>query len=500
MFVSAGFFGYEKGLFFMPQTRRGKEEETKSMGIIHFFTGTLNTVAWLYIFLPCAIVGGIYLTIRTKAVQFSRFGYAMKNTVGKMFKKAEAGHGEVTPLQAVTTALAATVGTGNIVGTSQAIALGGYGAVFWLWIAALVGMCTKYCEVTLAVKYRERDEKGDWVGGPMYYIKNGLGKGWGWLAILFSVFAALASFGIGNMSQVNSITSSIINAVNAFTPVTDSTSTIMSWVIGVIIAALIAVILLGGIKRIGAVTEKLIPFMAVLYIVFALIVIFAHITSVGHAFALIFGTAFTPQAMGGAAAGIVLKNTIIWGFRRSAFSNEAGLGSAAIAHAATSESNPVKQGLYGIFEVFADTIVICTLTALTIIVSGVEIPFGVKPGSELITAALATVFGGKIASLFVAIALMLFAFSTVLGWSLYGTRSVQYLFGTKAIRVYQIIFVIVAVLGCVTSVDVVWDISDTFNGLMAIPNFIAVFGLSGVVAKLTRDHFSNPLEMKQDEE
>ena len=469
------------------------------MGIINFFTGTLNTVAWLYIFLPCAVAGGLFLTFRMRAVQFSRFGYAMKNTVGKMFRKTDAGKGAVTPLQAVTTALAATVGTGNIVGTSQAIALGGYGAVFWLWIAALLGMCTKYCEVTLAGKYRERDDRGDWVGGPMYYIKNGLGKKWGWLAILFSLFAALASFGIGNMSQVNSITSSIINAVSSFTPITQKTSTIMSWCIGVTLAILIAVILLGGIKRIGSVTEKLIPFMSVLYIVFTLIIIFGNITHIGTAFGLIFRTAFTPEAMFGATTGIVLKNTIVWGLRRSAFSNEAGLGSAAIAHAATSETNPVKQGLYGIFEVFADTIVICTLTALTIIVSGVEIPFGVKPGSELIAGAFATVVGPQVASLFVAIALMLFAFSTVLGWALYGTRSVQYLFGSKAIRPYQILFVLVAILGCVASIDVVWDISDTFNGLMAIPNFIAVFGLSGVVARLTKEHFSNPVEMRNDE-
>ena len=494
-----------RGPFFYPLAihyhlcREGKEEETHYMGIVNFFTGTLNTVAWLYIFLPCAVVGGIFLTIRTRAVQFSKFGYAMKNTVGKMFRKTEAGKGAVTPLQAVTTALAATVGTGNIVGTSQAIAMGGYGAVFWLWIAALVGMCTKYCEVTLAVKYRERDDRGDWVGGPMYYIKNGLGKGWGWLAVLFSLFAALASFGIGNMSQVNSITGSIVGAINAFSPLGSGAETAIKWVIGVIIAALIAVILLGGIKRIGQVTEKLIPFMSVLYIIFALIVIIGNIGKLGHAFGLIFSTAFTPQAMFGASTGIVLRQTIVWGLRRSAFSNEAGLGSAAIAHAATSEANPVKQGLYGIFEVFADTIVICTLTALTIIVSGVDISFGVKPGSELITAAFATVVGERAASLFVAIALMLFAFSTVLGWSLYGTRSVQYLFGSKAIRVYQIIFVIVAVIGCVTSVDVVWDISDTFNGLMAIPNFIAIFGLSGIVAKLTRDHFSDPRAMKDDE-
>ncbi|MBR4424700.1 MAG: sodium:alanine symporter family protein [Oscillospiraceae bacterium] len=465
--------------------------------MVGFFTGTLNTVAWLYIFLPFAIVGGIYLTIRTGAVQFSRFGYMLRNTVGKMFRSAKAGKGEVTPLQAVTTALAATVGTGNIVGTSQAIALGGYGAVFWLWIAALVGMVTKYSEVTLAVKYRERDDKGDWVGGPMYYIKNGMGKGWGWLAILFSIFAALASFGIGNMSQVNSVTGSLIGAVQAFTTVPDETALIMRWVIGLLLALLIGIILIGGIKRIGSVTEKLIPFMSLLYIIFTLVVIFGNIGSLGDAFGKIFSTAFTPEAMFGAASGIVLKNTIIWGLRRSAFSNEAGLGSAAIAHAATSEKDPVKQGLYGIFEVFADTIVICTLTALTIIVSGVDIQFGVKPGSELITAAFATVFGGKIASVFVTVALMLFAFSTVLGWALYGTRCVQYLFGTKAILWYRILFVAVAVVGCVTSIDVVWDVADTFNGLMAIPNFIAVFALSGVVAKLTRDHFRAEKELRK---
>jgi len=465
--------------------------------IVGFFTGTLNTVAWLYIFLPFAIVGGIYLTVRTGAVQFSRFGYMLRNTVGKMFRSAKAGAGEVTPLQAVTTALAATVGTGNIVGTSQAIALGGYGAVFWLWIAALVGMVTKYSEVTLAVKYRERDDKGDWVGGPMYYIKNGMGKGWGWLAILFSIFAALASFGIGNMSQVNSVTGSLIGAVQAFTTVPEETALIMRWVIGLLLALLIGIILIGGIKRIGSVTERLIPFMSLLYIIFTLVVIFGNIGSLGDAFGKIFSTAFTPEAMFGAASGIVLKNTIIWGLRRSAFSNEAGLGSAAIAHAATSEKDPVKQGLYGIFEVFADTIVICTLTALTIIVSGVDIQFGVKPGSELITAAFATVFGGKIASVFVTVALMLFAFSTVLGWALYGTRCVQYLFGTKAILWYRILFVAVAVVGCVTSIDVVWDVADTFNGLMAIPNFIAVFALSGVVAKLTRDHFRAEKELRK---
>ncbi|MCI8810714.1 MAG: sodium:alanine symporter family protein [Oscillibacter sp.] len=459
--------------------------------ILAFLEGPLNDFAWMYTFLPCAILGGFYLTIRNGGIQFTKFGYAMKNTVGKMFKKQEAGEGAVTPMQAVTTALSATVGTGNIVGTSQAIALGGYGAVFWLWLAALVGMITKYSEIVLAVKFRERDAKGDWVGGPMYYISKGLGGSWKWLAGLFAVFATLASFGIGNMSQVNSITGSVINAVSSFTTVSAGTEQTLKWVMGILLAVLVAVILLGGIKRIGAVTEKLIPFMSIFYILFTVIVIVVHIGGVHDAFVKIFSTAFTPQAMFGATTGIVLKQTIIWGLRRSAFSNEAGLGSAAIAHAAADTKGPVNQGLYGIFEVFVDTIVICTLTAMTIICSGVNIEFGVKPGSELIAAALATVFGDKFAALFIAVALMLFAFSTVLGWSLYGTRCVQYLFGNKAIRVFQVIFILVVIVGCVSPLSFVWDVADTFNGLMAIPNFIGLFALSGVVAAETKKFFGN---------
>ena len=459
--------------------------------ILGFLSGPLNDFAWMYTFLPCAILGGLFLTIRSGGVQFRHFGHAMKNTVGKMFQKQEAGHGAVTPMQAVTTALSATVGTGNIVGTSQAIAMGGYGAVFWLWLAALVGMVTKYSEILLAICYRERDAKGDWVGGPMYYISKGLGKNWKWLAALFAIFAALASFGIGNMSQVNSITGSVIGAFSAFTIVSAGMELTLKWIIGILLAVLVAVILLGGIKRIGAVTEKLIPFMSIFYILFTLIVIGAHIGSIPDAFAKIFSTAFTPQAMFGATTGIVLKQTIIWGLRRSAFSNEAGLGSAAIAHAAADTKGPVNQGLYGIFEVFVDTIVICSLTALTIICSGVNIEFGTRPGSEVITAALATVFGDKFAALFIAVALMLFAFSTVLGWSLYGTRCVQYLFGQKAVRIFQGIFIVVVIVGCVSPLSFVWDVADTFNGLMAIPNFIGLFALSGVVAAETKKYFSN---------
>ena len=458
--------------------------------ILNFITGPLNTLAWMYILLPCVFVGGLLFTIRNKGIQFSKFGYAMKNTIGKVFEKQEAGEGAITPFQAVTTALAATVGTGNIVGTSQAIALGGYGALFWLWIAALLGMIIKYSEVTLSIAYRERNEKGDWVGGPMYYITKGLGQNWKWLAVLFAVFATLASFGIGNLSQANSIVGSINGAITAFIPAAAESEKIISFAFGILLAICVALALLGGIKRIGKVTELLIPFMSIFYILFTLVVIIANIGNIGDAFRKIFVSAFTPKAILGAGSGILLKETIVWGLRRSAFSNEAGLGSAAIAHAAADTKGPVQQGLFGIFEVFTDTLVICTLTGLTIILSGVDITFGVKPGSELITGAFATVFGEKFASLFVAIALMLFAFSTILGWSLYGTRCVEYLFGMKAGKIYQLIFIPMVVVGATTSLDIVWDVADTFNGLMAIPNFIALFALSGTVAKLTKDYFA----------
>ena len=458
-------------------------------GFYQFFTGQLNSVAWVYILLPCVFIGGLIFTIATKALQFRRFGYAMKNTAGKLFENTGSGEGSVTPWQAVTTALAATVGTGNIVGTSQAIALGGYGAVFWLWIAALLGMVIKYSEVTLAVKYRERNEKGDWVGGPMYYITNGMGPKWKWLAVTFAALAALAAFGIGNMSQANSIVGSMDNAVTALVP-DFAGQTALHWGLGIVMAVLTALALFGGIKRIGAVAEKLVPFMSIAYILMTLIVILGNLGNLGVALGLIFKAAFAPRAVLGAASGIALKEAMVWGLRRSAFSNEAGLGSASIAHAAAECEGPVQQGLYGIFEVFMDTIVICSLTALTIIISGVPIEFGVIPGSTLITAAFTTVLGSKLAAIFVAVALMLFAYSTILGWSLYGTRCVEYLFGIKASKVYQVIYIIVIVIGSVSSLDFVWNMADTLNGLMAIPNFIALFALCPVVFKLTKEHFA----------
>lgn len=457
---------------------------------LDFFTGTLNTVAWMYILLPCVAVGGIWFTIRNRGIQFTKLGTALGNALGGLFRKNKGGSGSVSPFQALTTALAATVGTGNIIGTSQAIAMGGYGALFWLWIAALLGMVIKYAEVTLSVHYRERNKQGDWVGGPMFYIVNGMGKKWKWLAILFAALAGLAAFGIGNLSQANSITGSFNDALTAFIPSMAAHRDTVSLIIGVVLALLTAIALFGGIKRIGKVTEAVVPFMSALYIIFTLTVIGFNLGSIGKAFGLIFSAAFTPRAVLGAASGIALKEAIVWGLRRSAFSNEAGLGSAAIAHAATEETVPVKQGLYGIFEVFADTLVICTLTGLAIIVSGTPISFGVKPGSELITAAFATVFGGKLASLFVAIALVFFAYSTILGWSLYGARCAEYLLGLKAAKVYQVLFIIMIVVGATTSLDIVWNVADTLNGLMAIPNFIALFALSGLVAKLTKHYFS----------
>ena len=458
--------------------------------IINFFTGTLNTVAWLYIFLPCTIIGGLYLTIRNRGIQFTRFGYAMKNTVGKMFQKQEAGAGAVTPLQAVTTALAATVGTGNIVGTSQAIALGGYGAVFWLWLAALLGMMIKYSEVTLSIQYRERDAKGDWVGGPMYYVKNGLGKYWQWVGILFCVFAAIASFGIGNMSQVNSIVGSLNDAIDAFIPAAEGERKLLNFVFGVAIAALIGVILFGGIKRIGAVAEKLVPVMSILYIIFALVVIFGHASNIGPAFGKIFATAFTPKALGGAASGIALKQTIVWGLRRSAFSNEAGLGSAAIAHAAADTKSPVQQGLYGIFEVFADTIVICTLTAMVILCSGVPVGYGSAAGAELTISGFTATYGGW-SSIFTAVALCCFAFSTIIGWGLYGSRCIEFLFHTdKVVGPFLVVYSFVSILGATVDLGLLWSIADTFNGLMSIPNLIALLLLSGTVAKLTKEFFA----------
>ena len=465
------------------------------------FVGFMNGIAWGPWMLLLLVGTGVFLSVKVGFIQFTKFGHAMKNTIGKIFNKQTAAGGEVTPFQAMTTALAATVGTGNIAGVTGAIAVGGPGAVFWMWVSALFGMVTKYAEVVLAIKYRERNEKGDWVGGPMYYIKNGLGKKWNWLAILFALLGGLAAFGIGNMTQVNTIATTFNTTLDAFGGNTAAASVmffgqsvpVSSIAVGALVAVVVALVLFGGIKRIGAVTEKMVPLMAAIYIVCALCVVFTNLGSVGKIFGMIFKGAFSAEAALGGAFGITIMQTIQKGVGRGVFSNEAGLGSAPMAHAASSETDPVKQGLYGIFEVFMDTIVICSLTALTLLCgveAGVDISWGQSAGAELIIASFSTVFGGKIGSLIIAVAITLFALSTILSWSLYGTRCCEFLLGSKATLVYQIIFVFTVIIGATLDLELVWNIADTLNGFMAVPNLIALLGLSGVVIKLTKDYFA----------
>ena len=430
---------------------------------------------------------GVYYTFRCGGVQFKWFGYIMKNTIGKIFEKKEAGEGAVTPFQAVCTALAATVGTGNIAGVTGAIALGGPGAVFWMWISALFGMCTKFAEVTLAIHFRERNDKGDWVGGPMYYISKGLGKNWKWLGSLFALFGMLAAFGIGNMTQINSIVTSISGTINSFTPINVNTANL---IIGIIVAIFCGIVLIGGLKRIGQVTEKLVPFMAVIYILSALIIFFAHIGNIGNVLRSIFVGAFTPSAVVGGAAGVTISAAVKRGVGRGVFSNEAGLGSAPIAHAAADTDSAVRQGCFGVFEVFADTIVICTLTAFAVLMSGTPINFGQAAGADLTIAAFGTTFG-RVGGIIISVGLTLFATSTILSWCLYGTRCAEFLFKTtKIIKPYQVIFCLVIILGAVTELSLVWDIADTLNGLMAIPNLVGLLGLSPIVIKLTREYFN----------
>lgn len=460
----------------------------------------LNNIAWGPWMLILLVGTGIYLSKKVGFIQFTKFGYVMKHTLGKLFKKQTAGGGEVTPLQAMTTALAATVGTGNIAGVTGAIALGGPGAVFWMWLSALFGMVTKYAEVVLAVHYRERNVKGDYVGGPMYYIKNGLGKNWQWLAVVFSLLAAIAALGTGGMTQVNTIATTFNSTINAFGGnTTDSVVTILgqtvplsSIAVGFLVALIVSMVLFGGIKRIGSVTEKLVPVMAVVYVACSLIVIGKNYKLLGGIFAMIFKGAFSAKAALGGAFGITILTTIQKGLGRGVFSNEAGLGSAPMAHAATSEKDPVKQGMYGIFEVFMDTIIICTITALTLLCgvkNGVEIIWGQNAGAELIIASFSKVFGNRFGSLVVSIGLGLFALSTILSWALYGSRCCEFLFGHRSVPFYQALFITAIIIGAALELDLVWNIADTFNGFMAIPNLIALLGLSGVVVKLTKEHF-----------
>ncbi len=429
------------------------------------------------------VVGvGIFLTVRTNFIQFRKFGYAFKVTVGKIFDKKEADNGSVTPFQAVCTALAATVGTGSIAGVAGAIAIGGPGAVFWMWMSALLGMCTKFSEVTLAVHFREKNKEGDYVGGPMYYIKNGLGKKWQWLATVFSILGVLAVFGTGNATQANTIVTAIDSALLNFNLVTENKLPAFNLTLGIIMAVLVAMVLLGGIKRIGKVTEKLVPGMAVFYIVLALGVIILNYQNIPTVFGAIFQGAFQPSAVTGGVIGSVFLS-MKKGISRGIFSNEAGLGTASIAHAAADTDDAVKQGLFGVFEVFVVTILICTMTALVILCSGIPVPYGTNAGAELTISGFTATYGNWV-SVFTALALCCFAFSTILSWGLYGTRCLEFLFGSKVNRPFMTIYALVAIIGATSDLGVLWSVAEVFNGLMAIPNLIALFLLSGTVVKL----------------
>ncbi len=456
--------------------------------IIETINTAVNNFIWGVPAMVCIFGVGLYLSIRTNFLQIRKFPYAIKTTLGRIFRKRDASDGAITPFQAVCTALAATVGTGNIAGVAGAIAIGGPGAIFWMWVSALFGMCTKYAEVTLAVHYREINANGELVGGPMYYIKNGLSKKWHWLAYLFAAFGVLTVFGTGNATQVNTITTAINSALLNYNVISESAVSTSNLIIGIIIAILIAMILLGGIKRIGHVTEKLVPFMALLYILLGLGVILLNIQNVPSVFASIFRGAFQPRAVTG---GIVFSmfTSLKKGVSRGIFSNEAGLGTGSIAHACADTKKPVKQGMFGIFEVFTDTIVICTLTALVILCSGVAVDYGKAAGAELTILGFTSTYGSWV-SIFTAVAMCCFAFSTAVGWGLYGARCIEFLFSEKVIKPFMVIYSLVAILGATANLGLMWSIAETFNGLMAIPNLIALFLLSGTVVKLTKEYFA----------
>ncbi len=459
------------------------------LSVIESVNSAVNSFIWGVPAMICIIGVGLYLSIRTNFLQIRKFPYAMKVIVGRMMRKREASEGALTPFQAVCTALAATVGTGNVAGVAGAIAIGGPGAVFWMWISALLGMCTKFSEVTLAVHFREKNEHGDLVGGPMYYIKNGLKKHWHWLAYLFAAFGVLTVFGTGNATQVNTITTAINTALYNYGLLAPEAASRLNLIIGIVLAVLIGLILIGGIKRIGQVTEKLVPFMAVLYILLAIGVVVINFRSIPGVFAQIFEGAFRPSAVTGGAVGSFFLS-MKKGVSRGIFSNEAGLGTGSIAHACADTRKPVKQGFFGIFEVFVDTIVICTLTALVILCSGVPVEYGMDAGAELTISGFTSVYGGWV-SIFAAVAMCCFAFSTIIGWGLYGTRCMEFLFGEKANKPFMLVYALVAIIGATMNFGLMWSIAETFNGLMVIPNLIAVFLLSGVVVKLVKDYFED---------
>ena len=458
------------------------------LSTIETINQVVNDFIWGVPAMVCIIGVGFYLSCRTGFLQIRKFSYAIQTTIGRMFRKRNASDGALTPFQAVCTALAATVGTGNIAGVAGAIAIGGPGAVFWMWVSAVLGMCTKFAEVTLAVYYRETNKEGDLVGGPMYYIKNGLGKNWQFLAVLFSAFGVLTVFGTGNATQVNTITTAVNSALLSCGLISEGAVKTSNLIQGIIIAALVALILLGGVKRIGQVTEKLVPFMALLYIVLSVGIILFRIQALPSVIQAIFEGAFKPAAVTGGAVGSLFMS-MKKGVSRGIFSNEAGLGTGSIAHACADTRKPVKQGMFGIFEVFTDTIVICTLTALVILCSQVPVGYGQAAGAELTIQGFISVYGNWV-SVFTAVAMCCFAFSTILGWGLYGARCIEILFSEKVIKPFMVAYSLVAILGATADLGLMWNIAETFNGLMAIPNLIALFLLSGTVVKLTKEYFA----------
>ena len=433
------------------------------------------------------IAAGLFLSIKTRFFQFRRFGYVLKNTIGKLFNKNlhKQDKGSVSPFQAVTTALAGTIGTGSIAGVATALVLGGPGAVFWMWISALLGMVTKYSEIVLAIKFREKNENGSYVGGPMYYIKNGLGKKW--LAGMFAAFAMIACIGTGNATQSNSISG-----------VLDMNFSIAPWITGVVLTIIVGVVIIGGVKRIAAVNEKLVPVMAIFFILASVFALIFNAEKIPAAFALIFKEAFNFKSVFGGIGGYSILSAMRYGVGRGVFSNEAGLGSAPIAHSASSAEDPVKQGVWGIFEVFITTIIICTMSAVVILTSGIysdAYAAGVAPavsGAALSSAAFNEALP-YVGGFGIAFSTVFFALSTMLGWAYYGEASVGYLFknhSKTAITVYRVVYVIFVFVGAVAEINTVWLIADCFNALMALPNLIALIGLSGLVVKITREHFA----------
>lgn len=439
-----------------------------------------DNIIWGIPMLVLMIGTGLFLTIRTKAIIFTRFGTVMANTLKTIFlKQKNVESGTITPFQAVCTALAATVGTGNIVGIAVAISVGGPGAIFWMWIVAILGMVTKFCETTLAVAYREKNQTGDYVGGPMYYMSKGLG--WKKGAYLFCTFAAVASLGVGNMVQANAVSTGLKSSLNVPTQIT-----------GIILAAVVGLVIIGGIKRISIIAEKLIPFMAIVYIAASIVILIMNYSAIPAAIELIISSAFNGTAAVGGFAGSTMLYAARIGVSRGVFTNEAGLGSAPIAHASADTDHPARQGCWGAFEVFFDTIVMCTITALVILTSGIWT-------SDLDKAEMALVAfdnaipGGKY---IVTLGIVLFAFATIIAWYYYAEKAIEYIAGEMQIKMFRILFVTLVFLGCVATIELVWELADLFNGLMAIPNLLALIALSSSIAKLSKDFFSFPEKVR----